>query len=178
MVPLMMPSTAADRLAVQALAQRTHDRDATGDGGFEQQVAPGRVGCRVQLGADVGEQLLVRRDDRLAVGERFEDQLAGRLDAADRFDDEVDVRIGHHRVGVTGEHAVGEFDVAGRRQVAHGDPGDLEAQPGAALDDVRLRLDELHERGTDVAAPEYPDPDRLLLLVTLVEATGSGTFGP
>ncbi len=152
---------AADRFAVQALAERPHDRDATGDGRFEQQVTPGRVGRRVQLGTDVGEQLLVGRDDRLAVRERIEDQLAGRLDAADRFDDEVDVRIGHHRVDVTGEHAVGELDVAGRRQVAHGDPGDLEAQAGAALDGGRLRLDELHECSPHVPASENPDPYRL-----------------
>ncbi len=58
---------------------------------------------------------------------RFFARVAGWLDAADRLDDEVDLRVGHHRVGVAGEHALGEFDVAGRRQVAHGDPGDLEA---------------------------------------------------
>ena len=58
---------AADRLAAQALAQRADQRDAAGDGGLEQQVDAGVVGGGVQLGADVGEQLLVRGDDRLAV---------------------------------------------------------------------------------------------------------------
>ena len=66
-VPLTIPITRRDRLAAQALAQRAHDRDAAGDGGLEQQVDAGVVGGGVQLGADVGQQLLVRRDDRLAV---------------------------------------------------------------------------------------------------------------
>ena len=55
---------------------------------------PVAVGGLEQLDADVGEQLLVRRDDRLAAGERGGDQLAGRLDAADHLDDEVDVGVG------------------------------------------------------------------------------------
>ena len=58
---------AADRLAAEALAQGPDDRDAAGDGRLEEQIAAGRVGGGEQLGADVGEQLLVGRDDRLAV---------------------------------------------------------------------------------------------------------------
>ena len=41
----------------------------------------------------VGQQLLVGGDDRLAGLERVEDQLAGRLDAADDLDDDVDVGV-------------------------------------------------------------------------------------
>ena len=55
---------------------------------------PACVGGLEQLDADVGEQLLVGGDDRLAAGERGGDQLAGRLDAADDLDDEVDVGVG------------------------------------------------------------------------------------
>ena len=53
---------------------------------------PGVVGRGVQLGADVGEQFLVGGDDRLAVAQRGGDELAGRLDAADDLDDQVDRR--------------------------------------------------------------------------------------
>ena len=86
------------------------------------------VGGVEQLDADVGQQLLVGGDDRLAGGQRRGDQLAGRLDAADDLDDEVDVRIGDDVVGVAGEHAGRQVDVAVAGEVAHGDPGDLEAR--------------------------------------------------
>ena len=57
---------AGDRLAAQALAQRADERDAAGDGRLEQQVDAVGVGGGEQLGADVGEQLLVAGDDGLA----------------------------------------------------------------------------------------------------------------
>ena len=117
------------------------------------------VGRLEQLDADVGEQLLVRRDDGLAGGERGRDQLAGRLDAADDLDDEVDVGVVDDVVGVAGQDARTELDVAVARQVAHGDPGDLELDTGAGLDLLRLRRDEADERGADVAAPEHADAD-------------------
>ena len=54
---------------------------------------PAALGGREQLGADVGEQLLVGGDDGLAVGERGEHELARGLDAADDLDDDVDVGV-------------------------------------------------------------------------------------
>ena len=83
-----------DRLAAQALAQRPHDRDAPGDCRLEEQVDAGLLGDLEQLDADVGEQLLVGGDHRLARRERRGDQLAGGFDATDDLDDEVDVGIG------------------------------------------------------------------------------------
>ena len=168
----------SDRFAVQALAQRPHDRDATGYCRFEEEVATSCVGGGVELGADVGEQLFVRGDDRLAVGERFEDQLTSRFDSTDRFDDDVDVGIGHHGVGITGEYSISELDITWRRQVAHGHAGDLEAKPGSTFDRGTLRLDELHECGPDVAASEDADPDHLRVARHRVQVTGSGTVGP
>ena len=106
------PEHAPDRLAAEALAQAAHERDPAGHGGLEQQVDAGVVGDAEQLDADVGEQLLVRRDDRLAGPQRLGDQLAGRFDAADDLDDEVDVGVGDDAVGVVGEHAGGQVDVA------------------------------------------------------------------
>ena len=101
-----------DRFAAQALAQAAHERDAAGDGGFEEQVDAVAIGSLEQLDADVGEQLLVRRDDRLAGGEGGRDQLAGRLDAADDLDDEVDVGVGDDVVGIARQHTRVELDVA------------------------------------------------------------------
>ena len=87
-----------------------------------------------------------------------EDQLAGRLDAADHLDHDVDVGVGHHRGAVAGEHALGELDVALASQVAHGHRGDLQPQAGAGLDGVGLLGHEADQGGADVAAPEDPDP--------------------
>ena len=148
-----------DRLAAEALAQAAHDRDATCHGCFEQEVDAVAVGRLEQLDADVGEQLLVGRDHRLAAGESCRDQLACGLDAADDLDDEVDVGIRDDAIRVAGEHAGAELDVALTRQVAHGDAGDVEAEPGAGLDLLGLVADEPDEGGADVAAPEDTDAD-------------------
>ena len=87
------------------LSRRTRtERDATGDGSLEQEVHAVAIGRLEQLDTDVGEQLLVRRDDRFAGGDGGGDQLAGRLDAADDLDDEVDVGIDHDVVGITRQH--------------------------------------------------------------------------
>ena len=82
-----------DALAHQRLAQRPDDRDAAGHGRLEQQVDPGGLGGLEQLGAVVGQQLLVAGDHRLARLQGGEDQLAGRLDAADDLDHDVDVGV-------------------------------------------------------------------------------------
>ena len=161
-VPLTMPTTRRIGLAAQALAQHPDERDAAGDGRFEQQVDAVVVGGVEQLDADVGEQLLVGGDHRLAAGERGGDQLAGRLDAADDLDDDVDVGIGDDVVGVAGEHTGRQLDVALPGEVAHGDARDLERHAGAGLDLLGLGRDQPDERRADVAASEDPDADVLV----------------
>ena len=77
--------------------------------------------------------------------ERVEDELAGRLDAADDLDHHVDVGIGDDRGGVVGEAVEREVDAAVLRCVAHGHPGDLEPHARAGLDAVGLLLHQLDE---------------------------------
>ena len=130
----------ADVLAGQRLAQRAHDRDAAGHRRLEQQVDPGRLGRGEQLGAVVGQQLLVGGDHRLAGLQRREDQLAGRLDAADHLDDHVDRRgrrppLPASRVRTPG----GKRDRPLPGEAAHRHPADLEPQAGARLDVVASR---------------------------------------
>ena len=149
---------APDRFAAQALAQGAHERDPAGDGRFEQQVDAVFVGGAEQLDTDVGQQLLVRRDDRLAGGEGGGDQLAGGFDPADHLDDDVDVRVGDDVVGVPGQHAGRQLDVAVPGDVAHGDPGDLEAHAGAGLDLLGLGVDQPDERAAHVPAAEHSHP--------------------
>ena len=149
---------AADGLAAQALPQAAHERDAARHRRLEQQVHAAAVGGLEQLDADVGEQLLVGRHDRLAAGQRRGDQLAGRLDAADHLDDEVDLGIDDDVVDVAGQHAWRKVDVSLPGEVAHGHSRDLEAHPGASFDLLGLLVDQTDERTADVAAAEHPDP--------------------
>ena len=55
-----------DPVAGERLPQRPEERDAPADRRLEQQVDVGGDGRLEQLGADVGQQLLVGADDRLA----------------------------------------------------------------------------------------------------------------
>ena len=79
--------------------------------GFEQQIDAVLVGDGVQLDADVGQQFLVAGDHGLAGPQRGGDQLAGGLDPADDLDDEIDVGVGDHLVGVTGQQRRVDVDV-------------------------------------------------------------------
>ena len=135
-------------------------RDAAGDRGLEQQIALRGIRRREQLGAVVGQELLVGGDDGLARLERLEDELAGGLDAADHLDDDVDVGRGRDREGIGGELGRADVDgaVLGRR--AHGDPHDLEieAQPGGDVGPAAAH--QIDQRGADVAAAEQADSYR------------------
>ena len=91
--------------------------------------------------------------------ERAEHQAARRLDAADRLDDHVDVRIGDDRLGVVREHTLGEHHVAILGEVAHGDTHRVELHSGTPRDQVPVLVEEPDQRRADVAAPQNPDPD-------------------
>jgi hypothetical protein len=88
--------------------------------------------------------------------------MSERLDAADHLDDDVDGGIGHDALGVAGEAARRDRDVALPGQVAHGDPGNLDAHTGPTLDHVGVLVDEPHQRRADVPAAEQADPNGLL----------------
>ena len=117
-----------------------------------------------QLLADVGEQLLVRGHDRLARLQRGEDQRTRGLDATDHLDDHVDVGIGDHTLGVVGEHARRERDLALLREVLHRDAHDLDPHARSARDQVGVGVEQADERGADVAAPEDADPHQSIVV--------------
>ncbi len=126
-MPFDDPHHPVDPVAGQRLAQRPHQRDATGDGRLEQEVDARALGRLEELLAEVGEQLLVRGDDGLAGLQRLDDQLAGGLDPADHLDDDVDVGVADDRVRVVGEDARRQGDVALSREVPDRDLPDLRA---------------------------------------------------
>ncbi len=150
---------AGDALAHQRLAERPDDRDATRDGGLEEEVDAGALGRLEELRPVLGEQLLVAGDDRLARLEGGEDQVPRRLDAADELDDQVDVGVVDDRAGIIGEAIGGEGDGSPLGEVAHGDAGDVEVKAGAGGDGGPLGGDQLDERRADVAAPQHTHPD-------------------
>jgi hypothetical protein len=96
-----------DPLAGQGLPQRADERDAAADRRLEQQVDARGLGGREQLGAVVGQQLLVGADHGLARPDGRQRQLAGRLDAADGLDHDVDAGVVDDLGGVDGEGALG-----------------------------------------------------------------------
>ena len=103
-------------------------------------------------------QLLVGGHDGLARGERVGDQRAGGLDAAHDLDHDVDVGVVHDRGRVGGEGGGRQRQPTVASEVAHDHLGHLDAHAGALLQHVGVVVDQLHECGTDVAAPQDPDP--------------------
>ena len=172
---------AGDALPHQRLAERTDDRDAPGHRRLEEQVDPGALGGLEELGPVLGEQLLVAGDHGLAGLEGGEDQLAGRFHPADELDHEVDVGVVDDAGRVGGEEVGREGDRARLGEVAHRDPGDLEAQARAGLDGGALRADQLHQWSADVAAPQHPHSHRHGTIAQVVvhgAMVGGGPEGP
>ena len=106
------------------------------------------------------EELLVRRDDRLAGAQCLDHEISCRVHPAHRLDDDVDVGVDDEGSDVAVDQ--GRIDagplLAG---VPDGDRHDLEVDAGAAADVGPLFGHELDERGADRAASEDPEPDRL-----------------
>src|SRR5439155_19439951 len=112
--------------AGQRLAQRPQDRDGPGHRRLEVEVALRLLGGGEQGGAVLREERLVRRDDRGAVLEGRQDQRAGRLDAADDLDDEVDVLACGEALRIPGEQLAWDVRVARQLRPPYGDPHQLD----------------------------------------------------
>ena len=85
------PHDPRDPVPGKGFAQRPDQRDGAGDGRLEVQIGAGGVGRLVQFRAVLGQQRLVRGDHPGPAAQRGEQQVLGRLDAADHLDDHVDV---------------------------------------------------------------------------------------
>ena len=105
MVPLTMPITRVMRSPTSDSRSGRMIGMPPATAASKSRSTPARSAACEQLGAVLGQQLLVAGDDRLARLEGGEDELAGRLDAADELDDEVDVGVVDDRRRRRGEHA-------------------------------------------------------------------------
>ena len=87
--------------------------------------------------------------------------MPGRLDPADRFDDDVDVRVPDDLVRVGRVQRLGpRGDVTLLGQVPDRDRNDLDAGSETLLDIGRIAGEHAQHRRSDDAAAELSDPDR------------------
>ena len=128
---------------------------------LEQQVDACGLRHREQLGADVGQQLLVGGHHRLAGLERVGDQLTGGLDAAEHLDHQVDRGVGDDAAGLGGEDVGGEVDATLLGQAADGDA----RSPRDAGRCGPRWLPTPHARAGTRAAPTLPQPSTPRLIV-------------
>src|SRR5690606_3552062 len=123
-----------DTVGGQPFAQRLDDGDATGHCSLEGHHHAARLSGREDLVAMHGKQCLVGGDHVLAVLDGLEHQFAGHAIAADQLDDDVDVRIAHHRESVVGELHTATGHRAGMLEVLVRHRGDADRPPGAPGD--------------------------------------------
>ena len=132
---------AVDRLdfvARETFAQDADDRDAATN--RRAKVDVDVVLCRrlENLAAVLGEKLLVRCDDALAVVERFKDERLCDAGAADCLDDDVDSGIGENAFGVCREDVARNIDAAVRRDVEVRDLPEDDVDAKALRHDVTM----------------------------------------
>ena len=131
----------------EGLTQAVHDGHGAGDGSLVVEVGVVGGGSLVQLRTVRGEQGLVARHDRDALGEGAQHERARRLDAADQLDDEV------HPVNGLG--GVGRQQLAVDRGVARGihiadkDSADLHLRTGAGGEILAAGLQDANDLATD-----------------------------
>ena len=146
----------------ERLAQHLDHRDRRAHARLEPQLNARARGRVEQLGAALGDELLVGGHDVLAAAQQLEHVLAGRLDAAHHLGDDRDVGVVDDVAHVGRQHpAVGreaplEVEVADERL------DDAQPVAGRALDVVRLLVEQPVDRRADGAVAEqcYRDVNR------------------
>ena len=123
---------AVDAVAHEAFAQALDDRDAARYACFVEDRAAARFRRVEDLAYVVRQQRLVRRDDRLALFERTQDELAGNGRAADQLDHDVALR--DHGRGIARQHAGRDRDAAVGRRIEVADPGQFHIHAGPFAD--------------------------------------------
>jgi hypothetical protein len=96
----------------------------------------------------------------LALGDRFQHQLAGDAGAADEFHDHVDARVAHDLMRIVGDLDVGAHERAHPRHVAHGDADHLDVAAGAPADLFPVREQHFGNTAANGAVAQQADTDR------------------
>lgn len=116
---------AGDAVGAEGLLEGLDDGDAAADGSFEQDVDACFFGGGEEFVAVEGDRCFIGSNHMLAMLNSFEHEAAGGFEAADDFNDDVDVGVGDDGVEIGGEAIGGEVDVAGLVEGADADFGDL-----------------------------------------------------
>jgi len=95
----------------------------------------------------------------LAVGDGLHHEGAGRLIAADEFDDHIDLRVGEHLLGIVDQLARRGGHAAIGGDVAVGNAHQLQTRAEAPFHQGAVALKDLDHTGTDGAEPEQTDVD-------------------
>jgi hypothetical protein len=113
----------------------------------------------VQRSTVFGQQRLVGSNHALAVRQRIKQQRAGRLDAADDLDDEVDI-VACDELGGVGRH---EFsgDVRVSCWTTHCDAGEFEWSTDSRRELVSLFVEQSNHLRSDDTAAEQRDFQRI-----------------
>ncbi len=132
---------ARERVAVEPLAQRLHDRYAAGDRGFEIERDAAAFRQHGKLMAMPGEQRLVGGHHRLA-GRKcgFDRPLCGIALPADEFDQDIDRGIGGEQRGILDPAKFFQINVALLAAGAGADSDDLNRPPAARRELVTAAL--------------------------------------
>ena len=133
------------------------DRDGPGDRRLVEQVHAGRGGDLGELGTGHGQQRLVGRDHRLALTQGRFDQFLGGVEPPDDLDDDVDIVAGDQRRGVGADEVDRDGHGPGPLRVGHGDPDELQADPGTGGHVLGAGEQDLGQRTPDIAAAEQTD---------------------
>ena len=88
-----MPLRRVICVAAETLQDAGDDGNSAGDGCSVDKLHVVLRGEFGEAGAAIGDELLVRRDDGLARGERLAEPALGGVEAAHQFDDDVDVGV-------------------------------------------------------------------------------------
>ena len=136
-----------DAVPRQRFAQAVDDRNGTGDGRLIVQISVVGGGGLVQLGAVRGEQGLVARHDRDALGEGAQHERARRLDAADQLDNQVHPVNGLGGVGR--EQLPIDRRVTRSIHIADENSTDLHFRAGACGEILATRLQDTNDLATD-----------------------------
>ncbi len=149
-------------VAVEAFAQRFHDRDTAGDRSLEIECDAMALGERRKLVTVARQQRFVRRHHRLAGGKRGFDRALGRVAcSADQFDEGLDGRIGGKldRIGDPARFFQIDHTLLAARARADGDHLDRAAATRHEL--LALTLQKLDHGRADSAQSGKTDFQRL-----------------
>ncbi|MEJ7695916.1 MAG: hypothetical protein WKF78_04645 [Candidatus Limnocylindrales bacterium] len=147
-------------VAGQVRRERRQDRDATGNGGLESQDGPRLPSRGLEFRTVMGEDVLVRGDDRLAGPQRRRDQGPGRLVAAHDFDDHIHVRVGNEMGRRVGQQVTRKLALAIRPEVPDRDARQEQRRTVGGRQSFTSGLQRFDDGETDGARPEQPDAQR------------------